>query len=209
MAQAGTRATDSPRTSKGIEREQQILAIAENLFHKRGYAQTSVGDIAEATGLLKGSLYYYMESKEDLLYRIVSEVHEVSHQQLADALKDTGTPALERLVDFTHAQLLYNAEHHTRVAVYHHEWRRLEGARLKDVRSRRQEYDQELASLIAQVRDEGCLTADVDLRLVANNILAVVCWPYTWYRPADLTPRALADFGAAFVRSALSGLSAT
>lgn len=206
MVQPGTRPVDSPRTSKGVEREQQIIEASEALFYKRGYAQTSVGDIAEATGLLKGSLYYYMESKEDLLYRIVMEVHEVSRQQLSDVRRENGQPAIERLVAFTRAQLLYNAQHHTRVAVYHHEWRRLEGKRLDEVRSSRQQYDQDLASLIMQARDEGDLPEGVDIKLVANAILAVICWPYTWYRPEMMPAEEVADFGAVFVRGALTGL---
>jgi AcrR family transcriptional regulator len=207
MVQNGARAGDQPRTSKGVGREQQILAVAEKLFHKNGYAQTSMGDIAEATGLLKGSLYYYIDSKEDLLYKIVTDVHQVSQEQLDAARALVDVSALDRIVSFVHSQLTYNARAYTRVAVYHHEWMRLEGARLTEVREGRASYSAKLESLIAMARDEGSLPADVNVKLAGNTILAIIVWPYTWFRPSVTSAKELADFGSGFVRAALANLA--
>ena len=45
-------------------------------FHEKGYEATSIQDIADAVGILKGSLYYYITSKEDLLFEILEDVHQ-------------------------------------------------------------------------------------------------------------------------------------
>src|SRR5690554_5047669 len=106
---AAKSARTSPRRAKGLERAEPIMYIAEKLFHKQGYAQTSMDDIARAAGLLKGSLYYYMDSKEDLLFRIVEDVHEVSRAQLDAARHQEGVPALARLLHFVEEQVTYLA----------------------------------------------------------------------------------------------------
>ena len=54
-------------------REREVLDVAARLFHERGYADTSVQDIADELGILKGSLYHYIEVKEDLLFRLLGE----------------------------------------------------------------------------------------------------------------------------------------
>lgn len=192
------------RTRRGAERARQILEISEKLFHEHGYAQTSMDDIAKATGLLKGSLYYYMDSKEDLLFQIVQDVHEISQSQLDAARARIDLAPLDRLLAFVEAQAEYLARNVTHVAVYHHEWYRLEGDRLALVRKRRHEYDDQLRALL----EEAMATPDVDDRpdklLVANSILALICWPYTWYRPSIASPRDFARFCAEFVRGALA-----
>ncbi|MGM7678560.1 TetR/AcrR family transcriptional regulator [Microbacterium sp. A94] len=203
---ASEAARNSPRTAKGIERAQQIMEIAENLFHRQGYAQTSMDDIARATGLLKGSLYYYMKSKEDLLYRIVEDVHEVSRAQLDEARQQENVPALERLLHFVEAQVTYLALNVTRVAVYHHEWHRLEGDRLKSVREARHAYDDALIALLEELKAEGSLAADSNTRLVANMVLATICWPYTWYRSGTVSAAELSKTCTNFVRAGLPGM---
>jgi AcrR family transcriptional regulator len=160
-------------------------------------------DIARATGLLKGSLYYYLDTKEDLLYSVVQDVHEVSHAQLEAARARTDLSATARLLHFVKEQVLYNARNVTRVAVYHHEWHRLEGDRLKEVRAGRQAYNADLMALIDEAKDAGEIPADTDTALSANTILAVICWPYTWYRSTSMPPQRLADFCTDFVSAAM------
>ena len=52
-----------------------IVAAATRLFHEKGYESTSIQDVAEAVGILKGSLYYYIQTKEDLLYALALDGH--------------------------------------------------------------------------------------------------------------------------------------
>ena len=54
---------------KRADKEDQLLEAATHLFKEKGYHSTSMQELAEALGLQKGSLYYYIESKEELLRR--------------------------------------------------------------------------------------------------------------------------------------------
>ena len=58
--------------SAAEDTRQRIIDTATELFTERGYAGTSVRDIAERLGMTKGSLYYHFSSKEDLLYALMS-----------------------------------------------------------------------------------------------------------------------------------------
>jgi AcrR family transcriptional regulator len=193
------------RTVKGTLRAQQILEVAERMFHRQGYAQTSMEDIARETGLLKGSLYYYVKSKDDLLFRVVDDVHTVAQTQLDGARLRADLPPLGRLLLFVESQVRYNATHVTRVAVYHHEWRSLDTERRRGVRAKRREYDLGLIELIEEARDAGEISNAGDSRLAAMSVLAVICWPYTWYREGSVAPEELASYCSTFVRAALGG----
>ena len=66
-------------TKNADERRKEIIRKAATLFNITGYFNTSMDDIAEAVGLRKPTLYYYVSSKEEILYLI--------HEELIDHLK--------------------------------------------------------------------------------------------------------------------------
>src|SRR6266478_2520132 len=76
-----------PARSGGPRRdlmESQIMEEATRLFADRGFAGTSLQDIAVATGLTRPALYHYFGSKEDLLSRLVSELTEGPADELGE-----------------------------------------------------------------------------------------------------------------------------
>jgi TetR/AcrR family transcriptional regulator, transcriptional repressor for nem operon len=66
---------DNVAAGKGGANRQRIVDAALDLFMERGYAETSIGDVADAAGLLKGNLSYYFKTKADLL-EAVSEARQ-------------------------------------------------------------------------------------------------------------------------------------
>jgi AcrR family transcriptional regulator len=56
--------------------EETIILEALKLFRKQSYFNTSMSEIAEASGLQKGSLYHYFPSKEDLMKKVIKNVHD-------------------------------------------------------------------------------------------------------------------------------------
>jgi AcrR family transcriptional regulator len=194
-----------PATTRGEHRMAQVLEAAVDLFHERGYASTSIEDVAQAVGLLKGSLYYYIQSKEDLLFRIVDEVHADVQETMDEAFADTTAPPLERITRFTRRQVEYNARNVKRIAVYHHDWQLLQGERLADVRGRRRDQAQAVVAVLEEARSRGDVPADLDPQLAARCAFAAIIWPYTWYRPGSVSPERLAEFCAQFVLGGLTG----
>src|SRR5213596_3727365 len=76
-------------------RRQELTRAAARLFAQKGYHGTSVGDLAEALGMQKGSLYAHIESKADLLWEVAREGAAAFHSAL-DAVPDEG-PVVERI----------------------------------------------------------------------------------------------------------------
>ncbi len=68
MSAASTPESKEPRTSgEGRTRREQLLAIAGRLFAEKGFRNTTVRDIADAAGILSGSLYHHFDSKESMV----------------------------------------------------------------------------------------------------------------------------------------------
>jgi AcrR family transcriptional regulator len=92
--------TVSPRPDVSDERKYQILNAAEQVFTKKGLDLARMDDIAEQTGLSKGTLYLYFKSKDDLIIAILDRIFQGVFKQLA-ARKDNRLSAAEAINQFT------------------------------------------------------------------------------------------------------------
>ena len=90
----------SPRPDVSGERKDQILIAAEQVFTQKGLDQTRMDDIAEETGLSKGTLYLYFKSKDDLIIAILDRIFQGVFKQL-DAQKNPPFSATEAIFQFT------------------------------------------------------------------------------------------------------------
>lgn len=86
----------SAHTASGMSRREQIVYAAASLFSEQGYHGTSMQDIGTRVGLLKGSLYAHVASKEELLLEILSTADRTIVTALQTALSG-GMPAADRL----------------------------------------------------------------------------------------------------------------
>jgi TetR/AcrR family transcriptional regulator, cholesterol catabolism regulator len=165
------------------KREREIIDAAAQIFHKNGYADTSVQDVAEAVGILKGSLYYYIDSKEDLLYRVLLEVHEEAEGILESLEEMKDASPLERIAAYVKRHVEYNVRNVTKVAVYYHDFDLLSPLRRADIRRHRRRYELFLENLIREAQEAGEVSADADPRVLSYCMFGTMNWTYTWYRP--------------------------
>src|SRR5947199_273912 len=108
-------------------RRNELTRAAARLFAEKGYHGTSIGDLAQALGVQKGSLYSHIESKADLLWEVAREGSVAFHAAL-DALPEEG-PVVERIRAALRAHLRVVAEQLDIATVFVREWRYLEGER--------------------------------------------------------------------------------
>src|SRR5438552_15360471 len=85
-------------------RRSELTRLAARLFAEKGYHGTSVGDLAGALGVQKGSLYTHIESKADLLWEVCREGAEAFHRALDD-VADEG-PIVDRILAALRVNLL-------------------------------------------------------------------------------------------------------
>ena len=180
---ANTETENTSRRSRAPRRRQaEILEAAARVFHEKGYESTSIQDIADSVGILKGSLYYYITSKEDLLYEILQSVHQegLKNLELIDSLE--GTP-LQKIRAFVVVHFSHNVENLVKMGVFFKDFRSLSAERREAIVQERDMYDNCLRDLIREAQKDGSVCPDVDPKLAAITILGMLNWAYQWYRP--------------------------
>jgi TetR/AcrR family transcriptional regulator, cholesterol catabolism regulator len=171
-------------------RRDELTRTAARLFAEKGYHGTSIGDLAEAMGVQKGSLYAHIESKADLLWEVAHEGSVAFHRAL-DEVADEG-PVVERIRAALRAHLRVVAEQLDVATVFVREWRYLEGERREAFVAERRRYEERFRALFREGRELGELRADLDDATAALLALSAVNWAYTWLRP-DTETNELAD----------------
>jgi len=194
----------SRRSRAPRRRQQEILEAAARVFHEKGYESTSIQDIADSVGILKGSLYYYITSKEDLLFEIIQGVHEEALKNL-DRTAAVEGDALQKIRAFVVIHFTYNALNLVKMAVFFQDFRSLNGERRQVIVEERDLYDNFLRDLIRQGQDEGIVCPDIEPKLAAITVLGMLNWIYHWYRPGgELSASEIANTYADFVVAGLA-----
>lgn len=174
--------TQGESSRGGSRRRQEIFQIAAEIFYRKGYDQTSTKDIAGAAGILKGSLYAHIDSKEDILYAIIEDIHRLFERNVADCAA-FDAPPLERLRGFLAGHMrvaMTEVRHHQ---IYQHDWRSLSREHYLAIRRKRDAYQRYLADLLEAAQKAGHVRTDIDCRLLAMSVLSMLNSVHTWYRP--------------------------
>ena len=187
-----------------MSRKEELSRQAARLFAEKGYHGTSIGDLAEALGVQKGSLYAHIEGKEDLLYETMRGGADAFHGAL-DAIPDDAPPA-DKIRLALRAHLRVVSEQLEVATVFVQEWRYLEGPRLEEVAAERRRYEERIRELFREGRDLGELRADLDVNAAALVFLSAANWAYTWLRPGADTNE-LADRFYALLVDGMRGYS--
>lgn len=169
------------RPARRRNRRKEVIDAAVKIFHGKGYASSSIQDVADSVGVLKGSLYHYIDSKEDLLARIFVESDEQSFA-LMEEIRELDMAAVDRLRAFGKAWALWYLENIERASIYNNEWKHLTGARLKKVIATRHEYEERVERIIDDVKKEGDADPDLNTRYACFFILSAINGLPTWYR---------------------------
>lgn len=163
-------------------REPELLEAALHLFARQGYAATGLQDIADAVGVLKGSLYHYITTKEDLLYEIFERAHVAAVELMAETDALDMDP-VERLRTYLEHSVLNRISNLELTTLYFRDWRQLTGDNLKTLIVRRRQYDAYLRRLIAEAREAAGVADAVDARYASSFIWGGTSWVADWYHP--------------------------
>lgn len=171
--------------------ESRLLRAAARLFRRQGFDGTSTRELAAAVGLRSASLYYYMETKEDLLHSICLAGNQLMIDAVTEAID--GLEPGEALRTVMSVHLTTAIENRDVYLTTLTEVRALSPRRRRDVSAIRQAYSDVLVGVIEQAQDAGELRTDLradQLMLVLRNILS---WTLMWFRTdGDLTIAELA-----------------
>src|SRR6184192_1984940 len=131
-------------------RRSELTRLAARLFAEKGYHGTSVGDLAGAMGVQKGSLYAHINSKADLLWEVAREGAAAFHAALDDVPEDL--PPTEKIRLALRAHLRVVAEQLDVATVFIREWRYLDGGRREEFLAERRRYEDRFRAFFREGR---------------------------------------------------------
>ncbi|MHA6626391.1 TetR/AcrR family transcriptional regulator [Pseudonocardia sichuanensis] len=186
------------------ERWAELIEVATQVFYEKGYDGASLQDIADRLGMLKGSLYYYIQSKEELLFDVISTVHRDGLAVIRARAEVEGDP-LQRLENVIVGHVEHTCRNLVPTAVFLHELSALPPERRQEVLGSEHAYQGVFRDLIELAQKEGLVRADLDPRLGALTVLGSTNWVYRWFRPGGaFTPEKI---GAQMAEIAIRGIA--
>ena len=167
-------------------REDQLIEVATRFFKEKGYHNTSMQNLADGLGVQKSSLYYYIESKEELLCRLLERATSLLGAQI-DEIYASDLPPIEKLRQALENHATTTMEHLNLVSVYLHEYRNLPPERLEEVLAARKHHEQ----VLVQILEDGIASGDfrpVNAKMVVFGLLGMLSWTHQWFSPAGELP---------------------
>ncbi len=204
---AETTAGENNKTgTRSGPRLELILTSAASLMARNGYGQTSIRDVARETKLSLAGMYYYFQSKEDLLYKI-------QHRTFASLLEEQeevasgdldGREGLRRLIG-TH--LSFYTRHFNEMKICTFELQSLTGERYREVEELRRRYFRLTAGIVGDILagDSTDVEHEAEARHYTLFIFGMLNWIFMWFDPERDAP--LEDLCDRLIHLALHGLT--
>lgn len=168
-------------TQKNHDRTQEICLTAAQIFFEKGYIATSLNEIADALKITKAGLYYYVESKQDLLYRIINMgLDSVKNEVLDPARAIADSEERLRFIIFNHARLSAGGNH--AVIIISHEDNELSFHQREEILTRRRDYFDFIRGTLVELQKQG-KTQDIDLTTATFTMLGMIIWLSRWFSP--------------------------
>jgi TetR/AcrR family transcriptional regulator, cholesterol catabolism regulator len=188
-----------------IEPRQEILRAAARLFQQQGYDATSMNDVAAALKLSKGGLYHHFQSKDEILFNIMSHAMDITEERVINAVRRIENPE-ERLRTLIrlHIEVVLSPEDRE-ITVMLHENHPLPPALRRKINGRKKDYIHFVENLVTDVQRQRGSSSVVTPRAATFALLGMINWIYQWYKPeAALTGDAIVrQFTEIFFRGAV------
>ncbi|MFV5996935.1 TetR/AcrR family transcriptional regulator [Streptomyces sp. NPDC056231] len=165
------------------ERRREILGTAAEVFAAQGYDATTVRRIADAAGLLAGSLYYHFDSKESMLDEILSSfLRELWGRY--DTVLATGLGPRETIEGLVTESFREIDRHRAAVAIFQKESRHLQNQpRFGYLADAQHRFEKAWLGTLERGVAAGVFRADLDVRLTYRFVRDTVWVAASWYRP--------------------------
>jgi AcrR family transcriptional regulator len=187
-------------------RREELLELAASMFAERGLRATTVRDIADAAGILSGSLYHHFSSKEEMVDEVLRGFLDWlfdRYQQIIDAERNP----LERLKGLFMASFDAIEHHHAEVVIYQDEAKRLSGqprfGYIDDLNKRQRKM---WVDVLTEGVGQGYFRPDIDVDLVYRFIRDTTWVSVRWYQPGG--PLTAEQVGRQYLSIVLGGIAA-
>ena len=188
-------------------RRAELLAAAAEVFAERGYSGTTVREVAEAAGILGGSLYYHFDSKESMVEEILSTFLDDMWASF-DRVLEAGLSARQTLEALVAESFRCIDTYRPAVVIYQKESRYLaaSGERFGYLAASWHRHQEMWLGLIERGMAEGEFRSDLDPALIYRFIRDAVWVAASWYHPGEKLPAD--EVGGQYLSIVLEGIQA-
>jgi AcrR family transcriptional regulator len=166
-----------------VDSRQEMLRVAARLFQQQGYDATSMSDVAAALKLSKGGLYHHFQSKDEILFDLMTHALDITEARVIDPLRNIADPEQRlRTLIRLHVDLVMSGRDRE-ITVLLHENHPLPPSLRKQINARKKEYIHFVETLIAEVQQARRTTRAVSARAATFALLGMINWIYQWYKP--------------------------
>lgn len=175
------------------KRRREVLDAAAQVFYERGYDASSTQDIADVVGILKGSLYYYVDSKEQFLYEIIKEAHDLGLDILQEVQSADGD-VVSRFALLIRRHVEYFVANRVKVSVFFRELAALSPEHRHEIEQLGHRYRECVEDLVREGQRTGEVAPSIDPDLAGITIVEMLNSLARWYNPdGKATSRDIAD----------------
>jgi AcrR family transcriptional regulator len=200
MSETNGGSVNAPVERTGVRRglmQQEIYEQATRLFAQRGFAGTSIQDVADAVGLTRPALYHYVKSKDELLAKLVTEITVANATEIASIAKSSKGSATDRIREIVRSLVRRNAEQGERLRLLIRSEADLPEEIGRSYQENRRLVLRSLTKLVEQGISRGEFRP-VTPEMGAFAVLGIINWVAWWYHPGshfdlDLVAEELAD----------------
>jgi AcrR family transcriptional regulator len=187
-----------------ISRKIQIQEKATQLFCEKGYAATSMRDLAQELDIEAASLYSHIKSKEEILRKICFKIASLffeAFQKIEHQSHDLSAEEYLKLAIIEHVKVIINDV--AASAVFLNEWRHISEPYLTEFITLRKQYEQKFLDILNKGTIKKEFTG-IDIKLATQFLLSSINWTYSWYKPSGrMSPDEIGNILASFVINGL------
>lgn len=190
------------------EKRAEIIRAAGGVFKARGFRGTKIGDIAEAVGMDRATIYYYVGSKEELFHQAVGGAVEQNCLRAEAILAAPGSPAEKLRTLITELMVSY-AENYPFLYLYIQEDLGALAPRSQWGRTMarfNKRYENVVVALIEDGVADGSFHTGTRASVIAYGVIGMVAWSNRWFDPGT-SPVPAREIGAAYAEVLVGGLT--
>jgi AcrR family transcriptional regulator len=201
----GTAGGGGQNGTAGSGRRADMVRLAGELFAEKGYRATTVREIADAAGILSGSLYHHFDSKEsigdEILSGFLDEV--LADYRAAVATGEGPREVLEQIVRTSSHTLV---RHRAALAMLQNDWNYFSTQpRFAYLRKDLREIERIWTGQLQRGKDLGMFRADLDVKLTYRLLREILWIPVHWRQPGGFSTDQVVD---AFLGLLFEGIAA-
>lgn len=204
MARAQKSGSSTTVEERRENRREEILRAAQDLFHRQGYANTSLDDIARAVGIKREGIYYYFPNRTKILITIIKPLGLQLRDRVSEILESDASPEdkICQTVE-NHLMRFENRFAESKITLRDDYFTENEVV-LAEMQPIWDEYETLWVAIIQEGQDKGVFDAALDPRLAHLGILGLCNWVARWYKPGQSIP--VPDLIAMYNRMVLRSL---